>query len=200
MPGSNGLYFICTNARATFSSATSEAVAYRYSRKSGRDISRTSATCGGMHENAPTNQSNRRPIRFREDERRPVSFRGFALAPGLDADVVVSDLSYNGCKVASSQPLKSGRRVELRIGAKERPLRRSNGLTVNRRGFASPRDRRGQRSLSNNPQIFAAAFTVNQHRQDLGHPEHIAARHERSRHLATSLSLCCTNSCQDLAF
>jgi hypothetical protein len=58
---------------------------------------------------------HRQPIRFREGERRPVSLRGFALGDKVDADVVVADLTYNGCKVVSDQPLSRGARVELRI-------------------------------------------------------------------------------------
>lgn len=48
-------------------------------------------------------------------ERKPVDLRGFALAEGLDADITISDMSYEGCRVESSAPLKPGDSVELRI-------------------------------------------------------------------------------------
>ena len=48
-------------------------------------------------------------------ERKPVDLRGFALAEGLDADITIADMSYEGCSVESNQPLKAGDKVELRI-------------------------------------------------------------------------------------
>lgn len=48
-------------------------------------------------------------------ERRPVDLRGFALAEGVDADVAVSDLSYDGCQIRSEERLKPGEEIELRI-------------------------------------------------------------------------------------
>lgn len=48
-------------------------------------------------------------------ERRPVDMRGFALAEGVDADVAVSDLSYDGCQLRWSERLKRGDAIELRI-------------------------------------------------------------------------------------
>lgn len=48
-------------------------------------------------------------------ERRPVDLRGFALAEGVDADIEVSDLSYDGCQIRWSERLKAGDAIELRI-------------------------------------------------------------------------------------
>jgi hypothetical protein len=48
-------------------------------------------------------------------DRRPVSLRGFALGPGRDSDVAVSDLSYEGCQIRSEDKFKEGELVELRI-------------------------------------------------------------------------------------
>ena len=47
--------------------------------------------------------------------RRPVTLRGFALSETHDADVVVSDLSYEGCRIQSSEKFKKGESVELRM-------------------------------------------------------------------------------------
>ena len=48
-------------------------------------------------------------------ERHPVSLRGFALGPGRDSDVSLSDLSYEGCQIRSDDKFKQGELVELRI-------------------------------------------------------------------------------------
>jgi hypothetical protein len=58
---------------------------------------------------------SRQGIRFRESDRRAVNFRGFALGEGVDADVVLSNLSYCGCGLVSAQPLERGKQIELRI-------------------------------------------------------------------------------------
>lgn len=49
------------------------------------------------------------------DKRNPVELRGFALADGIDADIDVWNLSYQGCQIRSSQPLTVGETLELRI-------------------------------------------------------------------------------------
>lgn len=51
----------------------------------------------------------------RRPQRRSVNLRGFALGGSIDADILVSDLSYDGCQLRSTQPLKPGDAVELRI-------------------------------------------------------------------------------------
>jgi hypothetical protein len=48
-------------------------------------------------------------------ERRPVSLRGYALGPGRDSDISVSDLSYGGCQIQSCDEFSEGEVVELRI-------------------------------------------------------------------------------------
>jgi len=48
-------------------------------------------------------------------DRKPVDLRGFALAEGVDADILVSDLSYEGCQVQSDHRFELGDRLELRI-------------------------------------------------------------------------------------
>lgn len=48
-------------------------------------------------------------------ERRAVELRGFVLADGLDADIAVSDLSYDGCQISCSESLERGDSLELRI-------------------------------------------------------------------------------------
>jgi len=48
-------------------------------------------------------------------ERRAVDLRGFALADGLDADIAVSDMSYDGCQIRWSERLTPGDEIELRI-------------------------------------------------------------------------------------
>lgn len=60
-----------------------------------------------MHDN-PSNWS-------RLSGRRPVELRGYALAEGLDVDVKVSDLSYDGCQIRSEHEFGIGDRFELRI-------------------------------------------------------------------------------------
>jgi hypothetical protein len=57
----------------------------------------------------------RQAMRFRESHRRGVHFRGFALGEGVDADIVLSNLSYCGCGLVSAQPLERGKQLELRI-------------------------------------------------------------------------------------
>jgi hypothetical protein len=49
------------------------------------------------------------------EERRPVDLRGFALSDTRDTDVVLSDLSYNGCQLRSDERFETGEVVELRI-------------------------------------------------------------------------------------
>lgn len=59
--------------------------------------------------------------RTREDwlprsERREVDLRAFALGRGRRvADVVLSDLSYEGCQLRSAEKFKPGERLELRV-------------------------------------------------------------------------------------
>jgi hypothetical protein len=48
-------------------------------------------------------------------ERRPVHLSGVALAEGVEADVAVSDLSYDGCQIHWDERLKPGEQIELRI-------------------------------------------------------------------------------------
>jgi hypothetical protein len=62
--------------------------------------------------------SDGQPICFREAERRPVAMCGYVLAPDLDVDVAVSDLSYRGCRLTSVEPLQQGLTVELLIRRK----------------------------------------------------------------------------------
>lgn len=49
------------------------------------------------------------------EERRAVSLRAIALGPKRDSDVVVSDLSYAGCRLQSADAFKPGELVELRV-------------------------------------------------------------------------------------
>jgi hypothetical protein len=48
-------------------------------------------------------------------ERRAVSLRGFALNAKHDSDIIVSDVSYTGCRFRSEDKFKKGEVVELRI-------------------------------------------------------------------------------------
>lgn len=48
-------------------------------------------------------------------DRRPVALRGYALAEGVDADIIVSDLSYDGCQIRSTQVFAVGDELDLRI-------------------------------------------------------------------------------------
>ena len=48
-------------------------------------------------------------------ERRPVSLRGFALGPSRDSDVVLTNLSYDGCEVSSADRFRRGEKLELRL-------------------------------------------------------------------------------------
>jgi hypothetical protein len=48
-------------------------------------------------------------------DRRPVSLRGFALSPTHDSDILVSDVSYTGCRFTSDDAFEEGETVELRI-------------------------------------------------------------------------------------
>jgi hypothetical protein len=57
-------------------------------------------------------QKNELPERA---ERKPVDLRGYALAEGLDADIAISNMSYEGCNIECSEPLNPGDSVELRI-------------------------------------------------------------------------------------
>lgn len=59
-------------------------------------------------------------------DRRPVSLRGFALNAKRDSDIMVSDVSYTGCRFTSEDKFKKGEVVELRIikrGATEAEIR-----------------------------------------------------------------------------
>ena len=59
-------------------------------------------------------------------ERRAVSLRGFALNNKRDSDIIVSDVSYTGCRFTSGDAFKKGEIVELRIikrGASEAEIR-----------------------------------------------------------------------------
>jgi hypothetical protein len=47
--------------------------------------------------------------------RKSVSMRGFALSEKRDADICVTDLSYEGCRIHSDVKFKKGESVELRI-------------------------------------------------------------------------------------
>lgn len=49
------------------------------------------------------------------EERRPVDMRAFALSDSRDSDVVVSDLSYGGCQIRSSDAFSEGETFELRV-------------------------------------------------------------------------------------
>lgn len=49
------------------------------------------------------------------DERRSVDLRGFALSETRDSDVVLSDLSYGGCRIHSADSFKPGETFELRV-------------------------------------------------------------------------------------
>jgi len=48
-------------------------------------------------------------------QRKPAGRRGFALSETRDADIIVSDLSYEGCGIESGETFEPGERVELRI-------------------------------------------------------------------------------------
>ena len=52
---------------------------------------------------------------IQRDERRPVAMRGFALGPNRDSDVALSDMSYGGCRLHSTDRFSEGEVVELRI-------------------------------------------------------------------------------------
>ena len=48
-------------------------------------------------------------------ERRPVTMRGFALSETRDSDILVADLSYNGCRIHCDDRFRAGEVVELRV-------------------------------------------------------------------------------------
>lgn len=52
---------------------------------------------------------------IQREERRPVTMRGFALGPGRDSDVALTDMSYGGCQIHSADAFNEGEVVELRI-------------------------------------------------------------------------------------
>jgi len=52
---------------------------------------------------------------IRRADRRSVDMRGFALGPNRDSDVAITDLSYGGCQLRSSDKFAKGEVVELRI-------------------------------------------------------------------------------------
>ena len=59
-------------------------------------------------------------------DRRDVRLRGFALNATHDSDIIVSDVSYSGCRFSSGDAFKAGEIVELRIikrGAIEAEIR-----------------------------------------------------------------------------
>ena len=51
----------------------------------------------------------------RQSNRKSVSMRGFAMSKKRDADIQVSDLSYDGCRIHSDVKFRKGEAVELRI-------------------------------------------------------------------------------------
>ena len=51
----------------------------------------------------------------RQSNRKSVSMRGFALSEKRDADIKISDLSYDGCRIHSDVKFRKGEAVELRI-------------------------------------------------------------------------------------
>jgi len=77
-----------------------------------------------MFEKLMSKRRDKQAICFRQADRRPVNLRGFALGGGVDADVVLTDLSYEGCRVTSSEPLKVGQTVDLRIIGRGRSVGR----------------------------------------------------------------------------
>ena len=48
-------------------------------------------------------------------ERRPVTLRGFAINETRDSDILVADLSYNGCRIHCDDRFATGEVVELRV-------------------------------------------------------------------------------------
>ena len=59
-------------------------------------------------------------------DRWPVNLRGFALSESHDSDILVSELSYEGCQFRCDDPFSTGERIELRIikrGAVEAEIR-----------------------------------------------------------------------------
>jgi len=63
-------------------------------------------------------------------ERWPVELPGFALNETRDSDVLISQLSYEGCQFRSDDSFEPGELVELRIikrGAVQAEVRWSNG-------------------------------------------------------------------------
>ncbi|HEU5481829.1 MAG TPA: PilZ domain-containing protein [Sphingomicrobium sp.] len=65
-------------------------------------------------------------------ERHQVSRRGFAMSKTRDADVLVTDLSYEGCRIESSETFELGERFDLRVlglGSADAEIRwTANGL------------------------------------------------------------------------
>lgn len=47
--------------------------------------------------------------------RHPVSLRAFALNDRRDADIVLTDLSYSGCQIRSSEDFAVGEKLQLRV-------------------------------------------------------------------------------------
>lgn len=66
------------------------------------------------------------------EERRPVELRGFAFGGEREADVLLTDLSYGGCRLISSETFEAGEKLKLlvlRRGAIEAEIRwASDGL------------------------------------------------------------------------
>jgi hypothetical protein len=109
----------------------------------------------------PSNQHNvtrkimstgrtRRAIHFPKSDRRIVNLRGFALGEGVDAGVVLSNLSYSGCGLKAAHPLECGKQLELRVvrkGTVSAEVRWSDGNTraSNLSGEASPEPTTGYR-------------------------------------------------------
>lgn len=52
-------------------------------------------------------------IEKRAEMRRQVSLRAYALSPKHDADVTVTDLSYDGCAILSAACCRLGELIEL---------------------------------------------------------------------------------------
>lgn len=48
-------------------------------------------------------------------ERRPVTMRGFALSTTRDSDILVDNLSYDGCRIHCDDKFSTGEVVELRV-------------------------------------------------------------------------------------
>lgn len=52
---------------------------------------------------------------YGREERWHVNLRGFAINASRDADIFLTDLSYRGCQIQSSENFVPGERLELRV-------------------------------------------------------------------------------------